>query len=90
VTKNQEKQLALLARKAATLRETISTSERMMAQWRERRNKTGKCYVSFSSRDMGLDAGGYMTSEIAERELIPALVRIRNEARAELKALDLP
>jgi len=91
MTKNEEKKLAETARRAANLRETIVTTERMLRCWKKRRTSSdGRCYVSISSKDLSVTAAGYLSAAMTEKFLESTLREVNVQARIDLKRLALP
>lgn len=93
MTKDQETKLAARAREAAALRKTADEADSMLRSWTRRKASGPTAKVRLSLGDDGasrwwvhiaLDAAG------VDRELVPILRRIRDQARADLAALEMP
>lgn len=91
MNKNEEAKLAEVARTAKNLRESADKAATMMRSWSRHKNKTGEIYLSLSDRrDHHWHTGVHLPAEVVQRELVPILKRIRDEALAQLAALELP
>jgi hypothetical protein len=91
MTKNEEARLAAVARTAKNLRESADNAKSMLAAWSRHKSKAGEIYLSLSDRrDHRWHTGVHLPVEAVQRELVPILKRIRDEALAQLAALELP
>ena len=91
MNKTEETKLAEVAREAKNLRESADKAKSMLAAWSRHKGKTGEIYLSLSDRrDHHWHTGVHLPAEVVQRELVPILKRIRDEALAKLVALELP
>lgn len=91
MTKNEEIKLAEVARTAKNLRESADKAATMIRAWSRHKGKAGEIYLSLSDRrDHHWHTGVHLPAEAVQRELVPILKRIRDEALDQLAALELP
>jgi len=92
MTPSQEKALMAQAQRAADLRKTADHADAMLRSWaRRRKDHVGTVRVGLSDQSPGhwwvhVD----LTSVDVEKELLPIMRRVRDRARADLAALEMP
>jgi len=91
MTKTDEAKLADAARTAKDLRDCVDHANSMILSWARHRKEAGEIYVSLADRrTTRWHTGVHLPSAVVEAELIPILKRIRENATAQLQALELP
>jgi len=91
MTKNEEARLAGVARTAKDLRESADKAASMLRAWSRHKGKAGEIYLSLSDRrDHHWHVGVHLPALAVQRDLVPILKRIRDEALDQLAKLELP
>jgi len=97
MNKASETRLAETARTAKNLRECINNADSMLRSWARHKADTvaglpdRDIYMSMSDRRCARwHTGASMSTEVVQTELVPVLKRIRDNAIAELAALEMP